>query len=665
MRRSLGLSVLCVLLAAGTRLAQTVSSTTGAIDGKVTDTSNAVLPGVTVTIASQAIIGSASAAPLQSRPGADGPSYVVSRKVMVPMRDGIQIAADIYVPAENGRQLPGPFPAILMKHPYGRAGAERDGIYYATHGYVFVMADCRGSHDSEGVFYLYLSDGKDGYDLVEWIAKQPWSNGAVATDGGSHSGYTQYATGINRPPHLKVQFIREASDDYHDGGAWQGGAYLQEHNLAYALSQTLNINNVGVRPHVRRRMEEANKNREAWIEVPAPRHLELFTDVPETTKWYSDWMRHADYDEYWKQPGLNLREHYSSYPDIPMYFLTGWQDYFEAGTLRAYLGMKAATRSPKKLIVGPWIHGPDNVARTSNGDVEFGSDAAIDFLAFRDRWMAHWLKNHDTGVLKEPPVRIFVMGTGDGHKTPEGKLFHGGSWRSEQEWPLARAVATRYYLHGGGRLGTEAPTTAPPSAYTYDPTDPVPTIAGFGAYDQRCRADLPHCKNALPLSARSDNLVFRTAPLDKDTEVTGPITTVLYAATDAPDTDFAAKLIDEYPATADLPNGFALILNAGIVRARYHKSVAHAERIEAGRIYAFTIDLWATSNVFKKGHRIRLDVSSSNFPRFDANPNTGETIGFHTRSQLAHNTLYHDDQHASYVELPVVDGRAPATAGDR
>ena len=602
------------------------------------------------------------------------PQYdvVVANTVRIPMRDGVRLAADIYFPAKDGVARDGKWPTILEKIPYGRAPAAREGRYFASRGYVFVMVDCRGANDSEGTLYFYVNDSKDGYDVVEWIARQPWSNGAVGTYGVSHGALSQYATALARPPALKAQFLVEGPDDYHDGGgAWNGGAWMVDHNLEHTIGRVLNVNNVSSRPDVRTRMEEARANYHSWLQVPSSRHFELFNDVPEAVHWYRDWLTHPDYDEYWKQIGFNLREHVQKYPDIPLFFLGGWYDHLQRPFLRGYTALKTTVRSPTKLIAGPWIHGGGNVGRSSNGETEYGKDAALDLFAIVDRWMAKWLKGTETGVVDDPPVRIFVMGTGDGHKTPDGKLFHGGYWRDEEQWPLARAKPTRYYLHPDGGLNTQVPpATAPPSGYASDPQHPVPTIftRQGGGWDQRCRKESPQCDNTLPLAARPDVLVFRSATLRENVEATGPVTVTLSVSSDAPDTDVAVKLIDEYPPTADFPNGFALILVDGLRRGRYRNSLEKAEFMEPGRIYQFAFELPPTSNVFKKGHRVRIDVSSSNFPKFDVNPNTGEPIQFHTRTRIAHNQVYHDQQHQSFIELPIVTSATVPTAmqrGDR
>jgi putative CocE/NonD family hydrolase len=582
---------------------------------------------------------------------------IVAEKVMMPMRDGVRLAADLYLPARNGVGAEGRFPAVLRKWVYGRGG-EQEGQYFASRGYVFVAAQCRGASDSEGILYPYRMDHVDGYDVVEWIAAQPWSNGKVGTYGVSHAGRTQVATAIERPPHLTAQFIAETTETYYEGNAYGGGAWMADHNLEHALGR-LRVVKDSKRPEVVKRAEDATKNYAQWIAVPASRQLDLlFGDVPEVYEFFRDWVNHPEYDEYWKTRGHNVKERYSEYKDVPIYFLGGWYDHLQKGFLKMYAGISAVTRSPKKLIIGPWIHGLGRrTEATSNGEVSFGPEAAVANLAIAERFFAQTLKGIDTGILNEPPVRIFVMGTGNGKRTPDGKLLHGGRWRDEPEWPLARAKPTRFYLHAGGGLSATPPSASAPSGYRFDPDNPVPTIhtRQGGGWDQRCHKEYVHCRGSeLPLSSRPDVLAFRTAPLEQDVEVTGPLSVTLFAASDALDTDFTAKLVDEYPATSDDPAGFSLILVDWILRARYRDSPSEPKLLTPNRLEKLVIELPPTSNVFKKGHRIRLDISSSNFPKFDVNPNTGERIHFHSHTRVAHNKIYHDPQHSSFVELPVV-----------
>jgi len=336
-----------------------------------------------------------------------------------------------------------------------------------------------------------------------------------------------------------------------------------------------------------------------------------------------------------------------------------------------------------KLIMGPWTHGMMDL--NHSGDVDFGPGAGIDFDALQLRWFDHWLKGLDTGIMKEPPVKIFVMGGGDGRRNSDGKLNHWGRWRFENEWPLARTKYTNYYLHRGGLLSFEAPLEEESSdSFQYDPRNPVPTVGGnisalvevlpptkgvpdlgpltrmkpvveAGAFDQTERPDVFGCKPPyLPLSSRHDVLVYSTEELNRDLEVTGPVTVGLWASSSAVDTDFTAKLIDAYPPSQDYPEGYAMNLTDSIVRARYRDSRESAQLMRPREIYRLTITLYPTSNLFKAGHKIRLDISSSNFPRFDLNPNTGEPLGENTQTLVACNTIYHDHPHSSHVVLPVI-----------
>jgi uncharacterized protein len=377
-------------------------------------------------------------------------------------------------------------------------------------------------------------------------------------------------------------------------------------------------------------------------------------------------MRHGDYDEFWKNHGSSVVDHLPEYKDIPVYHVTGWYDSW--GTQVAnmnYVELRKAKKSLQRLIVGPWTHGGQ--ARSYAGDAQFTPDAALDFNAWRLRWLEHWLKGVDNGVDREPPVRLYIMGGGDGSKTPEGRLFVGGSWRDEQEWPLARTTYIPYYLQAGGGLSPDRPRESAPTTYTFDPRHPVPTLGGNvssqgtlmfqGATDQRCRPDFWLCTDSRPLSARSDVLVFQTPPLASDVEVTGRLVVKLWAASTASDTDFTAKLIDVYPPNSDYPSGVDLNIADSVVRARYRGGAGKAELLKFGQPYEFTIEMYPTALVFKRGHRVRLDISSSNFPRFDVNPNTGEPLNESRRWVIAENAVYHDPQHPSNIVLPIIPAR--------
>jgi hypothetical protein len=329
-----------------------------------------------------------------------------------------------------------------------------------------------------------------------------------------------------------------------------------------------------------------------------------------------------------------------------------------------FVTLTAAKRSPQRLLFGPWTHGQQAVSFA--GMAEFGRAAAIDLRQEERRWFDRWLKGEANGAEHDAAVRVFVMGGGDAHKTPEGRVFVGGRWRDEQAWPLARAVPTAYHLQAGGGLGAAAPAPSEPTSYRFDPRDPVPSIGGpvssqgdlmqAGAQDQRCRPELWPCTDDRPLAERADVLVFQTEPLAAPLEVTGPLVVKLWASSDGPDTDFTAKLVDVYPPNADFPDGLALNIADGIVRARYRESRSEAVMLEPGRAYEFTIELYPTALVFMPGHRIRVDISSSNFPRFDVNPNTGEPLNGHRQWRAAINTIFHDPEHPSRIILPAVPG---------
>jgi len=413
---------------------------------------------------------------------------------------------------------------------------------------------------------------------------------------------------------------------------------------------------------------------EAWFSaMPLRKGLNPLSVTPEFEDYLLHDLTHGDYDAYWRGYGVNWSEHYGETADIPMLHVGGWYDTYSASTLENYVGLSAIKRSPIRLLMGPWDHGGN--ARSSSGDVEFGADAAMpDFAGeYHLQWFDHHLKGRPTGAGTWPPIRLFVMGTGDGHKDGAGRLYHGGYWREASAWPLSGTEFVTYYLHADGALDRDPPPAGvPPTTYRYDPLKPVPTIGGAfsgalkrGPYDQRERefkslrggsanGFFGSAPPYLPLKARPDVAVFQTAPLEEEIEIVGPIVVRLHAASSAVDTDFTAKLVDVYPPSLDFPSGFDLNLTDGVIRARYRNTPERQELMTPGEVYEFTIEPPATANVFKKGHRIRIDISSSNFPRFDVNPNTGEPLGTHRRTVPADNSIYHDAAHPSRVILPIV-----------
>jgi putative CocE/NonD family hydrolase len=375
---------------------------------------------------------------------------------------------------------------------------------------------------------------------------------------------------------------------------------------------------------------------------------------------------HGDYDDdYWKHRDVNWQEHYDETLDIPMIHVSGWYDSYAGGTIQNFVELSKRKTSPIYLLMGPWTHGGN--IRSYAGDVEFGPEAAREDFPreFHLRWFDRILKGAEAAA--EEPVRIFVMGGGDGHKDANGRLYHGGRWISASSWPLPETRWARYYFHADGSL-SERPPTEPESTttYTFDPRDPVPTLGGAfsstspvfepGAYHQEEREGIYGARPPfLPLSARPDVVVFQTEPLAFDVEVVGPIVVELHASSTALDTDFTAKLVDVYPPSSDFPSGFEMNLTDGILRARYRNGPERQQLMTPGEVYRLQIEPFPTANVFKKGHRIRVDVSSSNFPRFDVNPNTGEPLGMNRRTGNADNTLYHDAARPSHVVLPILE----------
>ncbi|HUX85556.1 MAG TPA: CocE/NonD family hydrolase, partial [Chloroflexota bacterium] len=598
---------------------------------------------------------------------AQGYDVTWERDVMIPMRDGIRLATDIYFPASGEQPADGKFPVIVERTPYDKRGLAlvATAKFFARHGYVCALQDVRGRFNSEGEWYAFAKEGPDGYDTVEWLGTQAWSTGKVGTIGGSYAGSDQHALANLNPPHLAAMVPYVAMHNYHTNAMRQGGC-MELRFYSYAFRMATTSKEALADEKLRAVLEDAHANVGEWFgRLPMKKGVSPLRHLPSYEQWVYDVMTHGDYDDYWQQPGYNVEEYWDHHANVPMLLVGAWYDTYTRSTCANFVQFTERGKGPCRLLLGPWTHGGH--ARAHSGDADFGIDAPLDdYNGHRLRWFDYWLKGIDTGLKDEPPVRIFIMGTGDGRKTVEGRLNHGGSWRAENEWPLARTQWTRFYLHPEGGLATELPPESRPSGYRYDPGNPVPTVGGnisaaetimpAGGYDQRGGPGVFGAKDRLPLAARRDVLVFSGAPLEADLEITGPLEVKLWAASSAVDTDFTAKLIDWYPPSPDYPDGYALNLEDSIIRARYRNDRSKPELMTPGEVYPFTIVPFPTSNVFKKGHRIRLDISSSNWPRFDVNPNTGEPIAQQTRQVVADQLIYHDPSHPSHVVLPVIPG---------
>ncbi len=547
---------------------------------------------------------------------ASGQPYrvTIQHGVSATMRDGVKLVADIYQPDADGA-----FPVLLERTPYNRAGAQASAAGMASHGYIVVIQDTRGRFDSGGEFYPFRYESQDGYDTVEWAAALPHANGKVGMFGGSYVGATQMLAAMASPPHLVGIQPYVTASEYYDGWTYQNGALEQW--FASSWSSGLAVDTL---------RRKAMQDPKAWVTqlpVDSYRMLEL-PPVSALAPYFRDWVAHDRDDDYWR--AWKISDHYSTM-NVKGLHAGGWHDIFLKGTIQNYVGMHNASpaRADQRLLLGPWAHA-DTSPEGKIGDVTFGKNAVLDTDGTILRWYDYALKGARNEYATGAPVRLFIMGE--------------NAWRDENEFPLARTTYTKYYLSKGA-LSTDAPGGGEPEVYEYDPANPVPTIGG-----RLC------CGNSLPPGpadqrsneGRPDVLIFSTPPLKKDVEATGWVKATLYASSSATDTDFTALLVDVDP------SGYARFLTDGIVRARYRHSTERAEPIEPGKIYEYSIDLWATSNLFKAGHRIRLYVSSSNFPRFNRNMNTGEAIAGATRYVKAQQRIYHDAQHPSTLVLPVI-----------
>ena len=541
--------------------------------------------------------------------------------VRVPMRDGVELSADIYRPMESkGGER---FPAILARTPYNKALAQQktrdDFKSFAEHGYAVVWMDVRGRGDSDGVFTPYRNDGRDGYDAIEWIAAQSWCDGKVGTLGGSYLGRIQWLAALDQPPHLvtMIALVTPSDPFVESPTGTQGPMHIcWVHMTSGRVMQNAEVVD--------------------WMKVYE--HLPLMTMDEAAGRVSQGWretLQHTRLDGYWEP--LCYQNQFEKI-NLPVMHISGWYDDEQIGTPLNYIGMttRGATefaRQNQKLLMGPWAHATN--AASKIGEVDFGPTAIIDLRQTELDWFDRWLK--DKEVAPEPPVRIFVMG--------ENK------WRDENEWPLARTQWTPFYLHsngnansrfGDGRLSTEKPTREKPDQYRYDPARPVPFIT------EPTSSQIGGPNDYAAVERRDDVLVYATEPLEKDTEITGPVRLEFYASSSAVDTDFMAKLVDIHPP------GFSQRMCDSMVRARFREGMDKPNLIEPGKIHKYSIEMWNTCQVFFNGHRIGLELSSSAFPKYDRNLNTGEDLATGTRMIPADQTIYHDGDHLSALILPII-----------
>jgi uncharacterized protein len=566
---------------------------------------------------------------------ADPYAVTFQQGIEAKMRDGTILRADIYRPKAEGM-----FPILLQRTPYNKNGDAGFGLKAAARGFVVVIQDVRGRYTSDGEWYPFLYESNDGFDTVEWAAALPYSNGKVGMFGGSYVGATQMLTAIAHPPHLAGICPVVTASNYHDGWTYQGGAFEQWFNESWTSGLAQDTLNRSVQKHT-------NALTGMWT-LPLAEYP-LF-DLPQTVSnkeptntlapYFLDWLAHPSYDDYWKR--WSIEDHYSEI-QVPVLTVAAWYDIFLGGSLRNYIGLKArggteVARRGQHLLV--MIGGHAGSGRKI-GDLDFGASAEIDEDDVTLNWYEYLFKGTANQFAGPKPVRLFVMGT--------------NQWRDEDDWPLPRATETKYFLHstgkakslrGDGTLSLTASRSESPDHYSYDPANPAPTVGGPLCCDWEHLKPGP--RDQRTVEAREDVLVYSTPTLGQDLEVTGPVRVELFASSSAVDTDFTGKLVDVWP------DGFAQNLTEGIIRARYRESQEKPTFMNPNQIYKFTLDLWATSNVVRKGHRLRLELSSSNFPRFDRNMNTGEDGASARRGVAAANTIYHDAEHPSALVVSTV-----------
>jgi putative CocE/NonD family hydrolase len=527
-------------------------------------------------------------------------------QVRIPMRDGVRLSANVFRPEGEGR-----VPAILVRTPYGK-GNGLSGTYrlFLDNGYAVVVQDVRGRGGSGGIFRPLEQEGSDGHDTLDWIASQRWSDGRVAMVGGSYLGIVQWKAAISGNPHLKaISPAVSGCDDYEDRFYSRGGALKLGHRLMWLAD---NLRAPGFTP----------PDFQTYVY-----HLPLRTAdraaAGHTIEMFQEALDHPSYDSFWRS--ISTREQLEKVR-VPVLAFAGWYDPFVQNDLEAFARLRSLGREAR-IVVGPWAH---NTSSRFPG-FDFGPDAELPIRRLQLEWFDHWLKPRE-GARRFPPARVFLMGV--------------NRWRDEPEWPPERTREVSWYLAGGGRLTETGPVGGKPDRFVYDPRKPVPTLGGalccnakifpWGPMDQR------------PVERRDDVLVFSSAVLGRNVPVLGTVKVILYVSTSARDTDFTAKLVDVYP------DGRAVNLTDGILRLRYRESLERPKPARPGEVYQITIDAGVTGNVFRAGHRIRLEISSSDFPHYDRNPNTGKPVADETRLRPATQTIYHDPKRPSRLILPVV-----------
>ncbi|MEX2562554.1 MAG: CocE/NonD family hydrolase [Nitriliruptoraceae bacterium] len=627
----------------------------------------------------------------------------VERDLTVATRDGVRLATDRYHPIAGGAPVADARPVLLVRTPYDKRWAETSwAAYFASHGYIALVQDCRGTFASEGTLDLFVNEAHDGADTLAWIDRQPWSNGEVGTWGGSYAGYTQFAAATQSPTNLRAMTVRQsASHSWRTSVRHHGAFELRWMAWAFWHAAANTRTDLHVHDAAATVLSSEAASLERWLHrLPLRAGTSPLRLAPDYEQWLLRLMQSADEDDFWRQPSLAPVLHIDAIPPSAILLLGSWYDSYARSVVELYEAMRSREDLTVEMMMGPWTH--NGLDRSVAGDIDLGPTAAInDPKSLHLRWFDTHLWPQRPGAIEQTvgthemamaddPVRVFIMGGGSGGHTTTGRLDHGGQWRTLSSWPPQDATTSTRWLAGDGTLPGQPPADERSSTtYRFDPARPVPSIGGNvsslmvmpgppvgmasaiqaggsgraknlvepGGFDQVEDGRWLGCDAPfLPLSSRSDVLVFRTEELSEDLEILGAVRVHLWVSTSTVDTDVTAKLIDEYPPSRAHPLGYALNLSDSIVRLRYRDG-SPAQLVEPDEIVQVTVELYPTGNRFVAGHRLRIDVSSSNFPRFDVNPNTGEPIGHERRRVAADVTIHHDRHHPSRVEIPVVATR--------
>nr|WP_243239816.1 CocE/NonD family hydrolase [Sulfobacillus harzensis] len=579
------------------------------------------------------------------------------------MRDGVRLATDVY---RSGNQT-GKVPAILLRTPYDKGAAERSAMAmrWADAGYACVVQDCRGRFLSDGVFKLGQNEAEDGFDTVEWIAAQPWCTGKVGTIGTSYMAWVQSALATLNPPHLACMWVHEGIANPYKESLRQGGAFeLRWMGWALYGAQT--------DPHLtdEQRQTLQTVDLRDWLRPRLPLAGESpLAMAPNMEEWYLEYLTQGVEGGPLDYRGINIEGHYAEHADVPSVYSGGWYDSYTRATIRNWAALSQTKHSPPHLVMGPWTHGSNEPGLTYAGNVDFGSDAAIDYFELRRQWFDYWLKGKGDDPL--PRVRYFLMGGGIGSVNEAGRLDHGGAWRAAEMWPPSEAAPQTLYGQLDGSLREKAEERVGVLGFISDPDHPVPTIGGnisflkylrprarefealvpvldrlefvspIGGQDQTTYPGLFGAEPPYgPLNLRRDVVSFVSEPLREDLTIVGPISVDITVSADTRDFDITAKLVDWYPPTSQWPAGFALNITDGILRMRFRDGFDREAVYSPGTPTTITVECYPTANRFVRGHRVRLDIAGSNFPRFDVNPNTGSRLGDMQRSVIAHPVIH-------------------------